>query len=188
MKVDNGLAKALDQSAPVLKIANSVSSLRQQVREATVEAVLLAQQYGDLTREPSQRQESAAKLKELSDVNAAINALNPEAKFTAIAKLASGIAGGFAATQGALALFGAESEDVQKALLKVQGALALSEGINQVLGLEGRVQRFESGTWADQRGTISNSKETSGTLAGAQVAQGAAAKVLQRLTGRSRHR
>jgi len=137
VKVDNGLAKALDQSAPVLKTANSVSSLRQQVREATAQAVLLAQKYGDLDPRAIAAAQSAAKLKEeLSDVNARINALNPEAKFTAIAQLAGGIAGAFTAAQGALALFGTESEDVQKALLKVQGALALSQGINQVLGLK----------------------------------------------------
>ena len=137
VKVDNGLAKALDQSAPVVKTANSVSSLRQQVREATAQAVLLAQQYGDLDPRAIAAAQAAATLKEeLGDVNARINALNPDAKFTAIAQLAGGIAGAFTAAQGALTLFGAESEDVQKALLKVQGALALSQGINQVLGLK----------------------------------------------------
>jgi hypothetical protein len=137
VKVDNGLAKALDQSAPVLKTANSVSSLRQQVREATAEAVLLAQKYGDLDPRAIAAAQAAAKLKEeLGDVNARINALNPEAKFTAIAQLAGGIAGAFTAAQGALGLLGLEGEDTQKALLKVQQALALSQGLNQVMGLK----------------------------------------------------
>ena len=160
VKVDNGLAKALDQSAPVVKTANSVSSLRQQVREATAQAVLLAQKYGDLDPRAIAAAQSAAKLKEeLSDVNARINALNPEAKFTAIAQLAGGIAGAFTAAQGALALFGAESEDVQKALLKVQGALALSQGINQVLGL---------------KDAFSNLRAVLGLTTAAQVANGIA--------------
>jgi len=39
-----------------------------------------------------------------------------------------GIAGGFAVAQGAAALFGEENEDVQKAMMKVQAALALVNG------------------------------------------------------------
>jgi len=176
VKVDNGLAKALDQSAPVLKTANSVSSLRQQVREATAEAALLAQEYGDLDPRAIAAAQAAAKLKDqLGDVNQRINALNPDAKFTAIAKLASGIAGGFAAAQGALALFGAESEDVQKALLKVQGALALSQGINEVLGLKDAFTDLKAVLGLTSAAQLATA-ETSGTLAGAQVAQGAAAE------------
>ena len=170
VKVDNGLAKALDQSAPVVKTANSVSSLRQQVREATAQAVLLAQQYGDLDPRAIKAAQSAAKLKEeLSDVNARINALNPEAKFTAIAQLAGGIAGAFTAAQGALALFGTESEDVQKALLKVQGALALSQGINQVLGLKDAFSNLRAVLGLTTAAQVAN---TAATEAGA-VAQGA---------------
>ena len=43
----------------------------------------------------------------------------------------SALAGGFAAVQGAAALFGDEQEDLQKALLKVNGAMALASGIQQ---------------------------------------------------------
>jgi len=39
-----------------------------------------------------------------------------------------GVAGGFAVAQGAAALFGEENEDVQKAMMKVQAALALVNG------------------------------------------------------------
>lgn len=38
------------------------------------------------------------------------------------------VAGGFAATQGAMALFGSENKDVEKAILKVQSALAITQG------------------------------------------------------------
>lgn len=43
-----------------------------------------------------------------------------------------GAASGFALVQGSMALFGVESEEVEKALLKVQSAMALSEGIRGV--------------------------------------------------------
>lgn len=43
----------------------------------------------------------------------------------------SALAGGFAAAQGAAALFGGENEDVQKALLKVNAAMAIAAGVQQ---------------------------------------------------------
>ena len=49
-------------------------------------------------------------------------------------RVASGLAGGFSAVQGAMAVFGAESEDLEKAMLRVQGGIALVQGLQ---GLEG---------------------------------------------------
>jgi hypothetical protein len=49
-----------------------------------------------------------------------------------LVNLINGVTGGFAALQGAMSLLGDESEDVQKSLLKVQAALAISQGLNQV--------------------------------------------------------
>jgi hypothetical protein len=46
--------------------------------------------------------------------------------------LAQGITGGFAAAQGAMALFGSENEDLQKQMVKLQGAIALLNGIEAV--------------------------------------------------------
>jgi hypothetical protein len=43
-----------------------------------------------------------------------------------------GAASGFAVVQGAMGLFGTESEEVEQALLKVNSAMALAEGINGV--------------------------------------------------------
>ena len=43
-----------------------------------------------------------------------------------------GITSGFAATQGVMAAFGTESKDLEQALVKVQGAMALSEGIRGI--------------------------------------------------------
>jgi len=42
------------------------------------------------------------------------------------------VTGGFEAVQGAMALVGSENEDLQKSMLKVQGAMALANGVNQV--------------------------------------------------------
>lgn len=69
---------------------------------------------------------------EIDDLNDAIKSSTGAGKFEAFAKVGSAIAGGFAAAQGAMALFGSESEDVEKALLKVQSAMAIAQGVAQL--------------------------------------------------------
>lgn len=74
------------------------------------------------------------------DLKGAINALRPDAPFNAMATAIKSSAQAMAGVQGAMALFGQESEETQKALLKVQGALALVEGTK---ALDGVVDAFK---------------------------------------------
>lgn len=63
------------------------------------------------------------------------------AKFESVQKMASGLASGFAAVQGAAALFGAENENLQKTLVKVQAAMAIAQGVGGIKDLiEGYTQ------------------------------------------------
>lgn len=52
-----------------------------------------------------------------------------KAKFEAVQKISSGVASGFAAVQGAAALLGAETEDLEKVFVKVQSAMAIAQGV-----------------------------------------------------------
>lgn len=73
---------------------------------------------------------------DIGDLQQNIKALGSNAeKFKAVGNVVQGIAGGFAAASGAAALFGGEAEEVQKAMLKVQAALALQQGISAILEL-----------------------------------------------------
>lgn len=72
---------------------------------------------------------------ELGDLRNTINALNPEGKVQAFANVAGKLAGGFQAATGAAALFGVQSEELEKQLLRVQAATALAQGIQSVVGL-----------------------------------------------------
>ena len=54
--------------------------------------------------------------------------------------IASNMAAGFSAVNAAMGLFGSENEDVAKAMLKVQQAMALVQGLQ---GLEGFIKRTE---------------------------------------------
>ena len=82
-------------------------------------------------RELSQR---AGELEDqIGDTNAQIKILASDtAKFDALIEGVSGIAGGFAVAQGAMALFGTENEEIEKALLKVNAAMAILQGLQQV--------------------------------------------------------
>jgi hypothetical protein len=54
------------------------------------------------------------------------------AKIDALIDVATGVAGGFAVAQGAAALFGDESEELQETLLKVNAAMAVLQGLQQI--------------------------------------------------------
>jgi hypothetical protein len=117
-----------------INLVADTKSLRGQLREAVQELAKLQNSAGASSQEIANAAKRAAELKDrIGDAKATIEAFDPDAKFKAFGQSIQGVAGAFAATQGALALVGVESAEVEKQLLKVQGALALSEGLNTVL-------------------------------------------------------
>lgn len=111
----------------------SVKSFKAQLREATNELISIQEQFGETSTQATEAAKAVAQLKDrINDAKAISDAFNPDAKFQAFTKVLQGTAGGVAALTGAMALFGNESEDVQKTLVKVQGALALSQGLSQI--------------------------------------------------------
>lgn len=81
--------------------------------------------------------QKAGQLKDqIEDANMAVKAFNPEAKFQAFAGVLGGVANGFSAVQGAMALFGTENKDIEKAILQTQGAIAIATGVNGLMGMK----------------------------------------------------
>lgn len=112
---------------------NSVKSLKSQLREAQQEVVKLSDKFGATSNEAQDAAKRAAELKDrIGDAKGLIDAFNPDQKFMALSQSLGGVLGGFTALTGAMGLLGVESEDVQKQLLKVQSAMALSQGLNQI--------------------------------------------------------
>ena len=72
---------------------------------------------------------------EIGDLNDTIKSFNPEGKVQAFGNVIGGLASGIQGAVGAMALFGVESEDTQKMLLKVQAASAFADGINGIMGM-----------------------------------------------------
>jgi hypothetical protein len=147
----------------------ALGSLKAQLREATAEVTKLSEQFGASSKEAVQAAKRAAELKDrIGDAKSLIDAFNPDAKFKALTASLSGVAGGFSALQGATALFGKENEDLEKTLLKVQSAMALSQGL-QAVG--------ESIDSFKQLGTVIKTQVVSAfsTLRGAIIATGVGA-------------
>lgn len=111
----------------------TIKSFREQLREASKDLMSMSEKFGATSTEAINAAKKVAELRDrMGDAKALSDAFNPDAKFKALTASLSGVAGGFGAVQGAMALFGKESEDVQKTLLKVQSAMALSQGLQAV--------------------------------------------------------
>jgi hypothetical protein len=112
----------------------SVGSLKKQLREAQADVQALSDKFGATSQQAVNAAKKAGELKDrIGDAKALTDAFNPDRKFQAFASSLQGVVGGFSAVQGALGLVGVESDQVQKTLLKVQSAMALSQGLNSVL-------------------------------------------------------
>ncbi|WGU70648.1 hypothetical protein QIU18_00370 [Capnocytophaga canimorsus] len=78
-----------------------------------------------------------AELGRLQDIQGDISAqgnvfANDDANFQGMITGLSGVAGGFSATTGAMALFGSENEELQSVMTKVQSVMAITIGLQQV--------------------------------------------------------
>ena len=110
-----------------------VKPLKKQLREATQELQLARQRYGEFSTEAVNAAQKVAGIRDsIEDANESAQLFDPGKRFQALTTAASTAAGGIAAVQGAMALFGGESQEVEKALLKVQSAMALSQGLSQL--------------------------------------------------------
>ncbi len=124
---------AFEASVDIGNGAKSIKTLKQDYKEAQQELNGLT--VG--TQEYIKQLEKLGGIKDsIGDLNAEIAAFNPEGKVAAFGNVIGGLASGFQAAQGAAALFGAEGEELQKTLLKVQAASAFADGIKGIAGLK----------------------------------------------------
>jgi hypothetical protein len=112
-------------------------SLAQAYRQTSKDAQFLAETQGINSKAFLDAAVQAGQYKnKLDDINLVIGALGADKPvLQATLNLAQGIAGGFAAAQGAVAMFGGSSKEVDEALKKVNGSLALLQGLTALTGL-----------------------------------------------------
>lgn len=115
------------------KSATAVANLTKQFREAQRDAINLAAKYGQSSQAAIAAARSAGELKDkISDTKKVIDAFSNDSKFTAVAGAMSAAAGSISIVTGAMGLLGSQSEAVQQTMLKVQSAIALTQGIAQI--------------------------------------------------------
>lgn len=120
----------------VKEVGGSVKSIKQELREAQASAVQMARTFGENSTEATKAAQKVAKLRdEIEDVGLKIKGLNPD-KFQRIATLGQGVAQGFVAAQGAMAMFGGQSQELEKTMVKLQGAIAMSQGLQGLKDLQ----------------------------------------------------
>ena len=116
-----------------LEVNSNLGNLKQQLKQAQVEVQTLAEKFGATSAQAVEAAKKAAILKDkIGDAKALTDAFNPDAKFKALSGALTGVAGGFSVVTGALGAFGKQNEDVEKALLKVQSAMALASGAQAI--------------------------------------------------------
>lgn len=156
-----------------LEVKTNSASLKAQLREAQNEVNALADKFGATSQEAINAAKRAAELKDaIGDAKALTDSFNPDAKFNALSNSIGGVLNGFQAFEGALGLVGVEGEEVQKTLLKVQSAMALSQGLQ---GLGESIDSFK------QLGAVI--KSTTIYQSALSVAQGAYSVVVGTSTG-----
>lgn len=157
-------------------VKGSFSNLRQELK-ATKEAM---QQLDPNTKEYSEAMARAAEIThQLSYQQEMIKYSSPDLgdQLSNIRGIASNLVAGYSALNAAMGLFGKKNEDVQKAMLKVQQAMALVQGLQGIDGFIKRTQGLSQSLGLVTKATQAN---TVATKANATVSkQDAAAKTAE---------
>jgi uncharacterized membrane protein len=112
-------------------------NLKQELRSIENELNKMATAGQTGTEAFKKLQQRAGEVKDqVGDTKNAIKALSSDTfKLDAFSQAAQGIAGGFAAAQGAMSLFGSENKAVEEAIKKTQGAMALLQGVTAITNI-----------------------------------------------------
>ena len=130
--------KSLDNQAKAIDgVVNSGKSLTGQLRGLKQELSNLEIAGQDGTAAFNDLLIAAAKLEDqIGDTRAKVKILASDTfKFDAAVGATQALASGFELAQGAAALFGSESEDLQKAIVKITAATAVANGVQQLANL-----------------------------------------------------
>lgn len=172
---------ALDVTLNSQQAEQSVGSFKKQLREANAELIQMSEQFGAASTEAVTAAKKVAGLKDaIGDAKALAETFNPDKKFVALGGALQGATAGFSALQGAMGLFGAEGEQINEMLLKVQAAMALQQGI---AGVTGALDSFKLLGAEIMRTTVFQKANTAATIVASQVQKAFGASVIG--TGRA---
>ena len=115
------------------KEEQAYKSMKTQIREATQDMLKMSQTYGETSKQAIEAAKKVADLKDqMSFANDLVEGFNPDRKFQGMATAVNAAAVAASGITSGMALFGAESEETEKALLKVQAAMAFSDAVGRI--------------------------------------------------------
>lgn len=128
--------------------AKSQESLRSRLRRCREELAQMEATEGPGVRQTEAfkklQEEAGALADALSDAQQQVTVFaDDNAVITGALTGLSGLAGAFSAAQGVMGLFGVENDKVQQAMLKVQSAIAITNGIQQVANALNKDSAFQ---------------------------------------------
>lgn len=139
-QLKKGIIESLKQAGASVEeftvlLENAISpTVKQQLRALTEELAKMKVEGKDNTEQYKALAAEAGRLKDaINDANQEVKNFGSDTStFDGLLGLTQGITGGFAVLQGATALFGDESEELQKTLLRVNAAMAILQGLQQI--------------------------------------------------------
>lgn len=117
---------------------NTMKEMRKEIMSLRSQLLSLDEGSEEYNKTLQQLADAQFKVRDANEI-ARLSANDLGEKLNTIGLAASGIVSGFSAAQGVVALFGAESENLEKTMVKLQAGIAIVQGIQ---GLEGLNQIF----------------------------------------------
>ena len=118
--ITENVTKQQSMKAELKELKNQLQQLEDQGKDNTKEFEAMAVRAGQLSDQ-------------IGDTSARIKALADDSKYIkAVSQAIGAMASAYSVAQGASALFGQENKDVEKALLKVNAAMSIANGLQQI--------------------------------------------------------
>ena len=132
--VDEATQSLKENSQAITENVSKQQSMKAELRDLKNKLQELEDQGRDNTKEFEQMAIRAGQLSDqIGDTSARIRALGDDSKYVkAVSQAIGGLASAYSIAQGASALFGSENKEVEKALLKVNAAMAIANGLQQI--------------------------------------------------------
>jgi hypothetical protein len=115
----------------------TLKSFKFELKAAENSLLSISDKFGSTSKEAVEAAKKVANMRDnLGEAKSLVDAFNPDRKFNAFGTAVQGVAGGVSSLTGLMGLLGEGTEDTQKMMMKLQSAMAFSQGINQVLELK----------------------------------------------------
>lgn len=120
-------------------------NFKSQIKEATLEAQKLEQQFGKNSDEFRKAATRVAELKDnYNEFGNSVKAFNPDNKLTSLTTAARGAVGAIQGVTGAMAFLGVESGDAQQAIARLQGLMAFSSALDSIDDIKTAYKDFKN--------------------------------------------